>query len=203
MFSSYLTHYVAVWPTTPPCLSSSAGEWSAQDDPVVITLWLSTPGYNHFTSCLFICTCWLYVCCYSWFHKLVLRGTLSPGMWRWPLGHHLWWKTAKPSFDWFPLCHWVSDSIELHLEVKARGWSRGFAAEQRLFATQWTLNPNTRWRVAVLTVGDKMAEENSLTKYWECLWLTMIFTCTHTPSPYTHHKQIITAAAAMLQWIIP
>lgn len=157
----------------------------------------STPSHNNTSSCLFICTCWLYVCC-PWFPKLVLRGTFSPDMWRWTLGHHPWWKTAKPSFDWFPMCHWVSDSIELHLEVKARGWSHGFAAEQRLFATvtiRWTqpagslLDPIKQLKSDGADCA-KTADKNSSTERWECFWSNMIFTCTRTcesaPLPPTH-----------------
>lgn len=107
------------------------------------------------TSHLFMCTCWL--CCCLWFSKLVLRGTLGPDMWRWTLGHRHRWKTVKPSIDWFRMCLWASDSTELHLEVKARGWSRSFAAQQRLFASIAVL-----WAWTVTYAGHSHADEELL-----------------------------------------
>lgn len=117
-----------------PCLSSLAGEWSAQDLSVVNTPWISIPSHSSFSSRLFTRTCWLFVCCYPWFPKLVLRGTPSvPNMWaqRWvitPDGQQL-----KPSFDWFAMCHRVSDSTELHLEVKARGMKPRLCCRTKTF----------------------------------------------------------------------
>lgn len=173
-----------------PCLSSLAGEWSAQDVSVVNTPWISLPSHSSFSSRLFTRTCWLFVCCYPWFPKLVLRGTPSvSNMWARTLGHHPWWTTAK-TFFW--LIRHVPPGIRQY-RASFGSQSEGDEATALLpnkdFLQWWLLTERE-----MCTDGERrcwrrknLAGEKGLAQCWDCLWPSMIFKCTQSSPLLSRH----------------